>query len=310
MAIVFLGSEALDRKQVTWGQLRRHYRAIYPDVYLPVIAEPSLYANTVGAWLWSKRRGPITGRAAAALHGAKWVAETTPVEIMWTNNRPPPGIITRDNHFLYDDVMEMDGMAVATPQRAAYDLARFLPRDQAVAHLDALAGATGLAADHVAPLIHRYKGARGIRGLRAAVDLMDGGAQSPKETWLRLLLIDAGYPRPRTQIPLLDDWGSEFAFLDMGWEDVRIAVEYDGDQHRTDRRQYAWDVKRLRLVAEHDWLHVKVIAEDRPRDVLERVGQAWAARGVAVPGPQMGDSTSRRASPRRAPSRRASNHGR
>jgi hypothetical protein len=27
------------------------------------------------------------------------------------------------------------------------------------------------------------------------------GAQSPKETWLRLLLIQAGLPRPQTQIP-------------------------------------------------------------------------------------------------------------
>ena len=71
----------------------------------------------------------------------------------------------------------------------------------------------------------------------------------------------------------------------MGWDDVRIAVEYDGDHHRTDRRQYAWDVQRLRLVEQSDWLHVKVIAEDRPRDVLQRVAQAWAARGLQPPRP-------------------------
>jgi very-short-patch-repair endonuclease len=64
----------------------------------------------------------------------------------------------------------------------------------------------------------------------------------------------------------------------MGWEDVRIAVEYDGDQHRTDRIRYAWDVKRLRRIHEQGWLHVKVISEDRPDDVLQRVGEAWAAR--------------------------------
>jgi len=115
-----------------------------------------------------------------------------------------------------------------------------------VIHLGALSRPTGLAADHVAPLIDRYKCARGIRNLRTAVDLMDGGAQSPKETELRLLLIDAGYPRPRTQIPVVDEAGYVFAYLDMGWEDVMIAVEYDGEQHRTDRAQWAWDIKRLR----------------------------------------------------------------
>ena len=278
MSSVFLGSEAIAQKQVTWGQLRSRYRAIFPDVYTPRIAEPSLYSNTLGAWLWSGRRAPITGRAASAMHGSLWVDEKAPVELMWRNDHPPAGIITRNSHFTCDDVMEIDGMSVATPQRTAYELGRYLPRDPAVAHLDALSRATGLDAEHVAPLIDRYKGARGIRALRTAIDLMDGGAQSPKETWLRLLLIDAGYPRPRTQIPVLDDTGLPFAFLDMGWEDVMIAVEYDGEQHRTDTVQYRWDVKRLRKVHDLDWLHVKVIAGDRPREVLEQVSRAWAIR--------------------------------
>jgi hypothetical protein len=278
MSTVFLGSEAIAQKQVTWGQLRSRYRAIYPDVYTPRIAEPSLYANTLGAWLWSGQRAPITGRAASAMHGSLWVDEKAPVELLWRNDRPPGGIITRNDHFRYDDVMEIAGMSVATPQRTAYELGRYLPRNVAVAHLDALARATGLAAEHVAPLVARYKGARGIRRLRTAIDLMDGGAQSPKETWLRLLLIDAGYPRPTTQIPVIDESGHEFAYLDMGWEDVMIAVEYDGDQHRTNRVQWAWDVKRLRKVQQLDWYHIKVIAEDRPADVLERVARAWTLR--------------------------------
>jgi hypothetical protein len=284
MSTVFVGSEALDRNEVTKGQLRWRYRAIYPDVYTPRIAAPSLYANTVGAWLWSGRRGPITGRAASAMHGAKWVDAKTPIELLWRNNRPPDGIITRNEHFTCDDVMEIDAMAVATPQRTAYDLGRYLARDEAVIHLDALSRATGLAADHVAPMMERYKGARGIRGLRTALDLMDGGAQSPKETWLRLLLIDAGYPRPQTQIPVLDADGYEFAFLDMGWEDVKIAVEYDGEHHRTDQGQYRWDVKRLRKIQERSWHHVKVIAGDRPWEILQRVANAWASRRDSIQG--------------------------
>jgi hypothetical protein len=278
MGTIFLGSEAIDRNEVTWGQLRWKYRTIYPDVYTPRIAEPSLYTNTVGAWLWSGRKAPVTGRAASALHGSPWVDEKAAIELLWRNNRPPSGIIARNDHFASGDVMELDGMAVATPQRTAYDLGRYLPRGVAVAHLDALSRATGLAAEDVASLIARYKGARGIRQLRTAIDLMDGGAQSPKETWLRLLLIDAGYPRPTTQVRVIDGWGRTFAYLDMGWDDVMIAVEYDGDQHRTDRIRYAWDVKRLRRVRQIGWHHVKVIAEDRPRDILARVAAAWASR--------------------------------
>ena len=278
MGTVFLGSEALARNELTWGQLRSRYRAIYPNVYTPRLAERSLDAHTVGAWLWSGRRAPITGRAASALHGSKWVDQNAPVELLWPNNRPPRGIITRNDRFDDDEVLDIGGMAVATPQRTAYDLGRHLPLAAAVAHLDALCHATSLTREDLSPLIDRYPGARHVRRLRRALDLVDGGSQSPKETWLRLLLVNAGLPRPRTQIPVADEFGRKFAYLDMGWEDVKIAVEYDGDQHRTDRARYAWDVKRLRLLDELGWLHVKVISEDRPADVLRRVGQAWAAR--------------------------------
>ena len=278
MGIIFLGSEALARGEISRGRLRSAYRAIYPDVYMPRIGEPSLYTNTIGAWLWSKRRGVVTGRAASALHGALWVDEDSPVELIWNNNHPPPGIIVRNERFTCDEVIEINGMAVATPQRAAFDLGRFLLRDAAVRHLDALARATGLASEHVLPLADMYKGARGIRRCRMAIDLMDAGAQSPKETWLRLLLIDAGYPRPQTQIPLLDDRGVPIAFLDMGWEDIMVAVEYDGDQHRKDRKRYVWDIRRQAFVERRGWIDVRVINEDRPRDILSRVGAAWRQR--------------------------------
>lgn len=77
------------------------------------------------------------------------------------------------------------------------------------------------------------------RGGRAL--LQDSASESPKETWLRLLIIEAGFPKPQTQIRVRG--GSGTYFLDMGWEDLKIAVEYDGDQHRTDRRQFAKDIK-------------------------------------------------------------------
>ena len=53
---------------------------------------------------------------------------------------------------------------------------------------------------------------------------------------------------------------------------------YDGIQHQTDRKRYAWDAKRLRMVQRRGWLHIRVIKEDRPHDVLNRVRAAWAQR--------------------------------
>lgn len=78
-----VGTEALAGGALTRGQLRWNYRSIFPNVYIPKSASRSLELMTIGAWLWSERRATITGRAAAALHGAQWVDECAPIEMLW-----------------------------------------------------------------------------------------------------------------------------------------------------------------------------------------------------------------------------------
>ncbi|WP_424734295.1 hypothetical protein [Mycobacterium sp.] len=100
------------------------------------------------------------------------------------------------------------GLPVTTPHRTAFDIGRCAPIGTAVERLDALVGATGIKVTEVAELADRHRGARGLRQLETALELVDAGAQSSKETWLRLVLIRAGLPRPTTQIPVLTDEGS------------------------------------------------------------------------------------------------------
>jgi hypothetical protein len=138
--------------------------------------------------------------------------------------------------------------------------------------------ATPFPIEDVFLLAKRYRGARDLRRLHTAIPLVDPGAASPKETWLRLLLIDAGLPTPGTQIPVIDQYHT-VAVLDMGWEQFKIAVEYDGDQHRTSRRQYVRDLRRLKALEECGWLVIRVIAEDRRDDVVRRTREALRRRG-------------------------------
>jgi hypothetical protein len=235
-----------------------------------------LWDDICAAWLWSGRRGIIGGRAAAALHGAKWVDDSTPIDILGPFNHPPPGIIVRRERIGAEDVIEMRGLRVTNPARTAFDLARHLPRALAVTHLDALSAAAGLSAADVAPLIDRHKGARGVRQCQTALALMDGGSQSPKESWLRLLLVDAGLPRPVTQLRITD--GCLVAYLDLGWDEPMVALEYDGDQHRTDRSQYVRDIRRAEMAARLGWTIIKVIKEDRPNVVVARARDALERR--------------------------------
>ncbi len=95
---------------------------------------------------------------------------------------------------------------------------------------------------------------------------------------MRLLLVDAGFPKPTTQIPVYDGW-ELIGVLDMGWEDFKVAAEYDGDQHRTNRGQYVKDLRRIPKIERLGWLHTRVIAEDYEDDVIDRVYRAMVSRG-------------------------------
>lgn len=278
MSDVFIGSEAILQGRLSPYQLRSRFRSIYPDVYLSGYSPPSLRQRCEAAWLWSGRRGILAGLAAAALHGSKWIDDDEPVELIWRNPHPPVGVITRNQRLDGDEVTHVARLPVTTPARTAYDMARQLPRAKALVRLDALMRVTPFSVEEVLSLAKRYPGGRGLRRLRMVLPLVDGGSASPKETWLRLLLLDAGLPRPTTQIPVHESW-CLIGILDMGWEKYKVAVEYDGDQHRTDRRQYVRDQRRLRELEAMGWIIIRVIAEDRPVDVIRRVRQALAARG-------------------------------
>jgi len=147
--------------------------------------------------------------------------------------------------------------------------------------LDALAAATGVLPIEALALAAKYPRLRGIRRARIALALMDGGAQSPKETWLRLVLIDGGLPRPRTQIRVSD--GVKEAFLDMGYDEPMVGLDYEGKHHSDDRGQYVYDIGRAEFVERQGWLDIRVVAEHSRRFILYRAREAFARRGWTPP---------------------------
>ena len=278
MSEPFIGSEAVEAGALSKTTLRSRYRRLFPDVYLNRESDLNATVLAKAGWLWSGRKGVVAGRSAAALLGADWITADTPVDLMHGNRNTPHRIKTHADQFTEDQVICVDGIPVTSPARTALDLGCWYPIGQAMACLDALARATRFDQDEAAELAARYPGRRGIRSARRALCLVDGGAQSPKETWLRLMLIDAGLPGPLTQIPVYHADGSLIAYLDMGWDEIMVAVEYDGEQHRTDRRQYTWDVRRLELLEQLGWIVVRVVAGDRREDILRRVRAAITRR--------------------------------
>jgi hypothetical protein len=106
---------------------------------------------------------------------------------------------------------------------------------------------------------------------------MDGGAQSPQETRLRLILIDDGLPPPRTQIRVSD--GMNEAFIDMGYDEPMVGFDYEGAHHSRIRGQYVHDIGRAELLDRQGWLDIRVVAEHSRRFILHRAHMAFERRG-------------------------------
>lgn len=274
----FIGSEALASGLLTPYQLRSRFQAIHPEVYVPPDIHLTAIQRAYAAWLWSRRRGIVAGHSASAMHGAKWVDDNAPAQLLYDYRRPPKGIRTWSDRVADDQIQLVRGIPTTTPARTAVDLACRNPVGKAVAAIDALVQATKLDIGEAQELAESFKGVRNIRRARHALRLVDAGAQSPKETWLRLLVIEAGYPRPQTQIPVYGEYGELVAIVDMGWEDIKIGLEYEGKHHRLDPGQFDRDIKRYEALPDLGWLAIRVTSKDTPGSILFRLATAWTRR--------------------------------
>lgn len=278
----FIAVEALDAGLLTFRELRRFHEAVYPGVWVPRGVELSPARRARAAWLWSGRRGVLAGLSASALHGAKWVEPGTPAELVHSNRRPPRLIVVRGDRLLDGETDLADGMPVTAAARTAFDLGRRLPLSAAVPRIDALMNATGVTVEEIAAVAAAHGGVRGLRPLVESLSLVDRGAESPYESMTRMLLVQNGFPKPQTQIRVLDGNGCVVARLDMGWRQWRVGVDFEGAHHWTDPRQRNRDLERYALLPELGWADIRLnsaMLHNTPRKFLDRVGAALVARG-------------------------------
>jgi very-short-patch-repair endonuclease len=282
MRELIVGSEALAAGLLTRQDLRARYDKVHRNVY--ALKGPRLTARdrARAAWLWSERRGVLVGSSSAAMLGTKWLPDDEPAELALAGYHSPKGILIRGDQLADDELRSIRGITCTTPARTAYDLGRRIPKDEGIIRVDALLNATRCSVPAVEAVAARYPYARGMRQLRTTLDLVDGGAESPQETRLRLLLVRSIEPRPVTQIPVRDDVGRVRRRIDMGWPQWMVGVEYDGEQHFDNPDDYAADIVRLEFLANRRWTIVRVSARQlrngRPA-IVARVRRALALGG-------------------------------
>jgi hypothetical protein len=167
----FVGSEAIAAGLLTRSQLAARYTRLFRDVYVNPDTQVTAALRAKAGWLWAKRQGVVAGFAAAALHGSKWVGDTTTVELFHENRHRLPGLRTRGDRIGEDEIVIVDGVPVSSPTRTALDLGCWYPTTSGVAAIDALARATHIKAADVELLAQRYPGRRGIARARLAISL-------------------------------------------------------------------------------------------------------------------------------------------
>ena len=185
----------------------------------------------------------FSGGSAAWLLGLD-LRPTDPVEVAvppWSAIRSRTGLVVRHCEISPEEVVSVRGLpALALPLTLA-GLCLQLPAVEALVAIDMAVqrGLTDPAA--LADYAERARGRAGIHRLRILA-LLAAPAESPMETRLRWLLIQAGLPKPDVQTNLRDAASHFVARADLYYPAARLVIEYDGGNHRErlvedDRRQ-------------------------------------------------------------------------
>lgn len=272
----FIGSVAVRDGHLTRRALARHHRPVFRDVYLPKDVDLTAQIKAQAAWLATG--AVLAGTSAAAVLGAKWIDPSAPAEIVRADRHAAPGMVAHSWALAPGETCLIAGVDATTPARTAFDIGRTHRPDEAIPLVDSLMRATRVSTAEIAAVAAAHPGVRGVAGIPGMLELVDGGAESPQETRVRLILVRGGLPCPETQIVF-----KELRIrVDMGWPQWKVAVEYDGVQHWSDRRQRSWDIDRLALLEREGWVVVRVSSDmlRRPEVIVERVRTKLIERGA------------------------------
>jgi hypothetical protein len=183
------------------------------------------------------------------------------------------------------DIKRRHGVPVTSPAQTFCHLARHLGLVDLVALGDRLVKKGRLTPADLRGYADAWPGQCRDEALKAA-RLVRERVDSVPETALRLLMVLAGLPEPQVDIRIYDADGRVRFRIDLGYEEVLLAIEYDGRWHDADEQREHDEFRRGWLKAEEGWTFVIVHAEDlydHPEQLLERLASELRAHGITVP---------------------------
>ena len=286
----FRGSHAVRGGLLTWGQLRHSaWRRLLPDVYVAADVELDHRLRCRAALVYAGAPRPgvaISGMSAAACWGVDLLSPAAPVELIVPpdvrlDSRPGQVRLIR-SRLRPEEITTLGTITLTTPERTAFDVVRWSERVDGIAALDAMLHSRVVQMAALSSCRATIGHGPGTRLFSDALAVAEPLAESPMETRSRLVLIDAGLPRPVAQFVVRDGAGRFVARVDLAYPVERVALEYEGDHHR-ERDTFRRDIDRLNALTALDWVVVRATARDIYRDsdqLVRRVGELLRRRRI------------------------------
>jgi hypothetical protein len=187
---------------------------------------------------------------------------------------------------LPDDLVERGRLRLTGPARTWLDLAATLTLHELVAVGDHLIQWRSplVTPGELAAALQTYPGRRGLQRARAALPLLRTRAESPRESVLRVIIVLAGLPEPECNLEVFDADGGFLARGDLVYREYRLFLEYQGDQHRTDRAQWRSDIRRTGRLEDNGWQVLQFTDDDLrdPAALVARIRLRLRARGASL----------------------------
>lgn len=104
-----------------------------------------------------------------------------------------------------------------------------------------------------------------------ASELARPGVASPRETHLRLALVNAGLPEPTVAHPIYIPKFGRYVHPDLAYEFAKLALEYEGDQHFSLTDNVQRDIERYYELQRLGWTVIRVTRLHSFDEIVKKV---------------------------------------
>ncbi len=268
---------------ISAGHLRgRHYirihRCVYAERDVPLDGD-----QAARAWMLALPDDAAMYGATAATWYSLPVEAPADFQIIVPSGTVPrrrPGLEPHEG-LRQDEAITYRGLRVTTPERTWLDLSLTLDDAELITVGDAMVHRGLTTPQRLIEGADAARRRRRILRARSLARLVRDRVDSPQETRLRLILTShGGLPEPTVNPEVADEHGEWIGRPDLAYEDARVAIQYEGDVHRTSKKRWRADIARDEVLRDHGWEVLRVTADDfRRHDRLcDRVRSALDRR--------------------------------